>query len=116
MEEIHPNIHGARMSSRSNGTHQLVLVTLNELWADVLLHNLGSEVALRYSYDGADITFYLELQLPHMDKLFKIPVNASTATLKWLNWIDEKAVTAVWVAHRDGKGGIMPVGKPVQIS
>ena len=116
MEEIHPKVQGVRMSSRDNGNHLLVLITLNELWSDVLLHTLGSEVNLSYKYDGTDITFYLVFHLPHIDKCFKMPVNASSTTKKWLNWIDERTVSAVWVAHRDGKGGNVPVGKAVKVS
>ena len=104
------------MTLRDNGTQHLILVAQNDMWADVLLHNLGDEVVLRYTYDGYDITFYLVFELPHIDKVFSVPVNASSETKKWLQWIDGKMVTAIWVAYRDGKGGLVPFGNPVRLS
>jgi hypothetical protein len=104
------------MSRRNNGTHHLILVTQNDMWADVLLDTLGDKVVLKYTYDGYDVTFYLLFELPHIDKMFSVAVNASSETKKWLEWIDEKTVTAIWAAYRDGKGGIIPFGKPVSLS
>jgi hypothetical protein len=116
MDEIKPHIQGVRMSHQENGAHHLILVTLNDMWADVLLHTLGEKVVLGYTYDGYDITFYLVFELPHIDKMFSLPVNASSETKKWLEWIDEKTLTAIRVAYRDGKGGIVPFGKAVELS
>ncbi|WP_426671277.1 hypothetical protein ACPPVU_08580 [Mucilaginibacter sp. McL0603] len=116
MDEIKPYIQGVRITRQDNGTYHLILVTLNDMWADVLLHTLGDKVVLKYTYDGYDITFYLVFELPHIDKMFSVPVNASSETKKWLEWIDEKTVTAVRVAYRDGKGGVVPFGKPVGLS
>ena len=115
MEEITPEIQGVRMTSQNNGTHHLILVTLNEMWADVLHHTLGDQVVLGYTNDGYDITFYLVFELSHIDKLFRVPVNASPETKKWLNWIDEKLVTNIRVAYRDGKGGIVTFGKAIRL-
>ena len=115
MDEIKPYIQGVRMTNQDNGTHHLILVTLNDMWADVLLHTLDDKVVLRYTYDGYDITFYLVFELTHIDKIFSVPVNASSETKKWLQWIDEKTVTAIGVAYRDGKGGIIPFEKPVRL-
>src|ERR1700753_637578 len=111
MDEIKPYIQGVHMSHKENSTHQLILVTTNDMWADVLLHTLGHQVMLKYTYDGYDITFYLVFELPHIDKLFRVPENALPETKKWLGWIDEKKVTELRVAYRDGKGGIVPYGK-----
>jgi hypothetical protein len=115
MDEIQPKIQGVRMTSEDNGTHHLILITLNAMWADVLHHTLDNEVVLGYTYDGSDITFYLVFELLHIDKMFRVAVNASGETLKWLNWIDEKLVTDVWAAHLDGKGGIVPFGQSIHL-
>ena len=109
-------MQGVRMSHRDDGTHQLILVTVNDMWADVLLHTLGDEVFLKYTYDGYDITFYLVFELPHIDKFFTVPVNALPETKKWLEWIDGKRVTNLSVACRDGKGGLMPFGKLIKLN
>jgi hypothetical protein len=116
MDEIKPYIQGVRMVHQDNGTRHLILVTLNDMWADVLLHTLGNKVVLRYTYDGYDITFYLVFELPHIDKMFTVAVNASSETKKWLQWIDAKTVTAIWVAYRDGKGGIVPFGRQISLA
>jgi hypothetical protein len=103
------------MTNKDNDTHHLILVTLNAMWADILHHTLGNKVVLGYTYDGYDITFYLVFKLLHIDKMFRVAVNASGETLKWLNWIDEKKVTDVWAAHLDGKGGIVPFGQSIRL-
>ena len=103
-----------RMINR-NGSHQLILMALNNLWADILLQTLGSSVKLKYQYDGSDITFYLLFELPGIDKMFKVPVNATTETRKWLNLIDDKKI-AIRAGYRDGKGGLLLHGEPVAIS
>jgi hypothetical protein len=92
------------------------LIALNELWADILHHTLGSEVVLQYRYDGSDITFYLIFELPHLNKMFSVPVNATTETKKWLTWIDAQQVTTVGVGYTDGKNGILPFGTPILIT
>ena len=115
MEEISPNIQGVRMASRDNGTHELILIAPNAMWADVLLHTLGERVILSYSYDGADITFYLLFELPGIDKMFKVAVNAFAGTLQWLTWIDEKTVTDIRTCYRDGKGGLILFGAPISL-
>ncbi|MDB5022493.1 MAG: hypothetical protein JWP78_248 [Mucilaginibacter sp.] len=115
MDEIQPKIQGVRMISQDNGTHHLILITLNAMWADILHHTLGNQVVLGYTYDGSDITCYLVFELVHIDKLFRVAINASGETLKWLNWIDQKMVTDIWAAHLDGKGGIVPFGQSISL-
>ncbi len=115
MEEIKTKIRGVRITNQDNGTHHLILVTLNEMWAGILLHTLGNKIVLRYTYDGCDITYYLVFELPDIDKMFRVAVNASGETLKWLNWIDKKTVTDVWAAYTDGKGGIVPYGTSIRL-
>jgi hypothetical protein len=115
MDEIKPYIQGVRMTHQDNGTHHLILVASNDMWADVLLHTLGDKIVLKYTYDGYDITFYLVFELPHIDKMFSVAINASSETKKWLKWIEEKTVTDLWVAYRDGKGGVVPYGKSVRL-
>ena len=115
MEEINPNIQGIRMSKLPDGTHNLILVASNEMWADVLHHTLGKQVGLGYTYDGNDITFYVVVELPHIGKLFRVPVSVHSGTLNWLSRIDEKTVTGISVAYRDGKGGAIPFGETVHV-
>src|SRR5690349_17292362 len=88
MDEIKADVHGVRMISKV-GMHQLVLMALNELWAGILLHTLGKAVHLKYQYDGSDITLYLLFELPDINKMFRVPVNATTETRKWLSLIDD---------------------------
>ena len=97
-------------------TYQLVLVAMNELWADILLRTLGSSIKLKYQYDGNDITFYLLFELPDINKMFKVTVNAMAETRKWLNLIDGKKINAIRVGYRDGKGGLLLYGELVAIS
>jgi hypothetical protein len=115
MDEIKADVQGIRIIDK-NGVHHLVLIALNELWAGVLLHTLGKEVNVKYQYDGSDITFYLVFELPGIDKMFKVPVNATSETRKWLNLIDGKKVNAIKVGYRDGKGGMLLYGNPVAVS
>ena len=115
MEEIKLDIKGVRMTNQDNGGHHLILVVLNAMQADILKHTLGDHIVLGHIYDGHDITFHLVFELPHINKLFKVPVNASAETKKWLEWIDENLVTNIWVAYPDGKGGIIPVGPPIPL-
>jgi hypothetical protein len=115
MEEINPNIQGIRMARRADGTHHLILIASNALWADVLHHTLGTSVLLGYTYDGNDITFYVVVELPHIGKLFRVPVSAHSGTLNWISRIDEKIVTGISVTYRDGKGGAIPFGQTVQV-
>jgi hypothetical protein len=115
MDEIKADIQGIRMINQ-DGEHQLVLVALNEMWADVLRHTLGGSVYLKYLYDGYDITFYLIFELPAVHKMFKVQVNATAETRKWLSLIDNKKVTAIRVAYRDGKGGPIFYGEPVLVT
>jgi len=115
MDEIKVDVQGIRMVSKGS-TYQLVLVAMNELWADILLRTLGSLVKLKYQYDGDDITFYLLFELPDIDKMFKVPVNATIETRKWLNLINGKKINAIEVGYRDGKGGLLLHGEPVAIS
>ena len=114
MDEIKADVHGARMINKY-GAHQLVLMALNELWAGILLHTLGKAVHLKYQYDGSDITFYFLFELPGINKMFMVPVNATVETLKWLKLIDDKKVTAIRVGYRDGKGGLLLYGDQVPI-
>ena len=114
MEEIKADVQGIRMINQ-DGMHQLVLMALNELWADILLHTLGKAVHLRYQYDGNDITFYLLFELPGINKMFKVPVNATVETRKWLSLIDDKKINAIRVGYRDGKGGMLLYGEPVAL-
>jgi len=116
MEEIKVDIQGVRMTSNNGGTHQLVLIALNELWADVLGHTLGEAVRLDYAYDGYDITFYLMFELPGIDKMFKLQVNATTETRKWLSLIDDQKIITIRVAYPDGKGSPIYYGKPVPVT
>jgi hypothetical protein len=116
MDEIKADVQGIRMSTQNDDTHHLILISLNAMWADILRHTLGDSVVLRYVYDGYDITYYFVFELPHIDKMFRVAVNATSETRKWLNLIDEKRVTAISVAYRDGKGGIILFGKPVSCS
>ena len=95
---------------------QLVLMALNELWAGILLHTLGKAVRLKYQYNGNDITFYLLFELPEIDKMFKVSVNANTETRKWLSLIEDKKINAIRVGYRDGKGGLLHFGEPVAVS
>lgn len=115
MEEIKADIQGIRMINQ-DGTYQLVLMTLNELWADVLLRTLNDAIRLGYEYDGSDITFYLLFELPRINKMLKVPVNAIAETRKWLSLIDDKKVNAIRVGYRDGKGGMLLYGEPVAIT
>lgn len=115
MDQIKVEIQGIRVINR-DGTHQLVLMALNNLWADILLHSLGSSVRLKYEYDGSDTTFYLVFELPDINKLFKAPVNSTTETRKWLSLIDNKKINAIRVGYRDGKGGLLLYGGPVAVS
>ncbi len=115
MDEIKADIQGIRMINQ-DGTYQLVLMALNELWADILLHKLGQSVHLKYQYDGGDITFYLLFELPGIDKMFKVLVNATAETRRWITVIDNKKVNAIRVGYRDGKGGTLLYGKPVTVS
>jgi len=115
MDEIKADVQGIRMM-KSDGAHQLVLMALNELWADILLRTLGKTVNLKYQYDGSDITFYLFFELPDIDKRFTVSVNANTETRKWLDLIDGKKINAIRVGYRDGKGGLLLYGEPVPIS
>lgn len=115
MDEIKAEVQGIRMMKR-DGAHQLVLMALNELWADILLRTLGKTVNLKYQYDGSDITFYLFFELPEIDKTFKVSVNANSETRKWLGLIGDKKINAIRVGYRDGKGGLLLYGEPVAIS
>ena len=108
------DVHGIRIINQDD-RYQLVLMALNELWADILLHTLGEAVRLRYQYNGNDITFYLLFELPAIDKVFKVPVNATAETRKWLSLIDDKKINAIRVGYRDGKGGMLLFGKPVTV-
>ena len=114
MDEIKADVQGIRMINKDS-THHLVLMALNELWADILLRTLGGTVCLKYQYDGSDIVFYLLFELPDIDKMFKVQVNATTETHKWLSLIDDKKVAAIGVGYRDGKGGMLLYGKPVAV-
>ena len=114
MDEIKADVRGVRMMN-IDGTYHLILMALNELWADILLHTLGKAVHLKYQYDGSDITFYLVFELPGINKMFKIPVNATTETRKWLNLIGDKKVNGIRVGYRDGKGGLLLYGDPIPI-
>ena len=115
MDEIKADVQGIRMINR-DGNYHLVLMALNELWADILLRTLGKTVNLKYQYDGSDITFYLLFELPDIDKKFKTSVNANTETRKWLDMIGDKKINAIRVGYRDGKGGLLLYGEPVPIS
>ncbi|MBV8389092.1 MAG: hypothetical protein JO080_04760 [Mucilaginibacter sp.] len=115
MDEIKADVQGIRMIKK-NGKPQLVLIALNELWADILRHTLGKAVYLKYLYDGNDITFYLVFDLPDINKTFKVQVNATPETRKWLNLIDNHKVTSIRTAYRDGKGGTVLYGDPVSIT
>jgi len=115
MNEIKVDIQGVRMINK-DGVNQLVLMALNELWADILLRTLGKAIYLKYRYDGNDITFHLLFELPGIDKMFKVPVNATSETRKWLKLIDDKKVNAIRIGYRDGKGGMLLYGEPVVIS
>lgn len=115
MDEIKADVQGVRMTNRS-GVYQLILMALNNLWADILLQTLGSSVQLKYLYDGNDITLYLLFELPDIDKMFKVPVNATAETRKWLSLIDDKKINAIRVGYRDGKGGLLLYGEPVAVS
>ncbi|MDO3626630.1 hypothetical protein [Mucilaginibacter sp. BT774] len=114
MDEIKADVHGARMINKY-GAHQLVLMALNEQWAGILLHTLGKAVRLKYQYDGSDITFYFLFELPDINKMFSVPVNATTETRKWLSLIDGNEVTAIRVGYRDGKGGLLLYGEQVLV-
>jgi len=96
--------------------YQLVLMALNELWADILLRTLGDAVRLKYLYDGSDITFYLVFELSGINKMFKVPVNATTETRKWLSLIDDKKINAIRIGYRDGKGGLLFYGESVAVN
>jgi hypothetical protein len=115
MDEIKADVQGIRMINRE-GNHHLVLMALNELWADILRLNLGKTVNLKYQYDGSDVTFYLLFELPGIDKTFTVSVNANAETRKWLNLIDDKKINAIRVGYRDGKGGLLLYGEPVAVS
>ena len=104
------------MNTQKDGTHHLILIALNAMWADVLRHTLGDRVVLGSNYDGYDITFHLVFELPGINKMFRIPINANIETRKWLNLIDERKVTGINVVYRDGKGGTILFGKPVPVS
>jgi len=115
MDEIKTDVQGIRIICRE-GKYFLVLMALNELWADILLRTLGKTVHLKYQYDGNDITFYLLFELPDIDKKFKASVNANSETRKWLDLIDDKKINAIRVGYRDGKGGLLLYGEPVAIN
>ena len=115
MEEIKADVQGIRMLNQ-DGNHQLVLMALSELWAYVLLRTLNDAIRLGYEYDGSDITFYFLFELPRINKMFKVPVNATVETRKWLSLIDGKKVNAIRVGYRDGKGGMLFYGEPVAIT
>lgn len=115
MEEIKADVQGIQMINQ-DGNHRLVLMALNELWADVLLRTLNDTIRLGYENEGSDITFYLLFELPRINKIFKVPVNATVETRKWLSLIDAKKVNAIRVGYRDGKGGMLLYGEPVAIT
>jgi hypothetical protein len=115
MDEIKANVQGIRMIKQGD-MHQLVLMALNELWADILLRTLGGTVRLQYRYDGTDIIFYLLFELPDINKMFIVPVNATVETRKWLNLIDDKKINATRIGYRDGKGGLLLYNEPVAVT
>ncbi|MGZ3819149.1 MAG: hypothetical protein ACXVB6_01055 [Mucilaginibacter sp.] len=115
MEEIKHQIQSVKMPRQNNGTYYLMLVVLNEMTADILHHRLNREIILSYVYDGTDITFYLVFELLHIDKMFKLAINASVETLKWLDRINKRLVTGVQVAYFDGKGGTIPLGTSIHL-
>ena len=116
MDEIKVDVQGIGMAAQMDGTHHLILIALNAMRADILRHTLGESTLLGYNDDGYDITFYLVFKLPGINKMFRVPVNASTDTRKWLTLIDLGTVSAIHVAYRDGKGGTILFGKPVRCS
>lgn len=116
MQQIKVDVQGIRINSQNDGTHHLMLIALNAMWADILQHTLGDRVVLKYNYDGQGITFDVIFELPVINKTFSVQANANTHTLKWLNWIDDKKVTVIRVAFRDGKGGPILFGNPVVCS
>ncbi len=89
---------------------------LNKPDVDVLRRIVGAKPALKYLYDGSDITFYLLLILNQTGKKIRIPVNASAGTLKWLELIDRQLVDTVSFAHFDGKGGLIKQSEPIKIA
>ena len=115
MDEIKTDVQGIRIIFRE-GKYLLVLMALNELWADILMRTLGKTVNLKYQYDGCDITFYLLFELPDIDKTFKVSVNANAEPRKWLDMIGDKKINAIRVGYRDGKGGLLLYGEPVAVS
>ena len=116
MEEIKANVQSIRMTRQPDGSRHVVLVATNELQADILRHTLGDSISVRYSYDGSDITWYLIFELPRIQKMFRVPINANEATLKWMDWLDERSITAVRVAYYDGKLSIIPFGAPILLT
>jgi hypothetical protein len=115
MDQIKTDVHGVRIITQ-NGAYRLVLIALNELWADILLRTLGSSIHLSYQYDGSDITLYLSFELPDIGKMFKVPVNATSETRKWLSLIDDKKINAIKAGYHDGKGGLLLYGEPVTVN
>jgi hypothetical protein len=116
MDQIRVNVQGIRMAALPNGNQHLLLIAPNQLQADILQHTIGGSVKLSYTYDGTDITFYLVFELPRISKMFRIAINANTATCKWLNHVDEQKVTAIRIAYRDGKGSPVISGSIVPCS
>lgn len=115
MDEIKTNIQGARIGNGNAGKYQLSLVLHNLREVEILRTVLGEHPELNYYYDGTDITFYLLIILPQLNKQIRIPVNASSGTLKWLDIINNGLVDTISLAYFDGKGGLIRQGKAIRL-
>jgi len=105
-----------RIVPQSTGTNCVILVTESQLRADILKSTLGDELVLSYFQPNNDVKFYLNFEAFRIVKSnLIVAVEANPKTLNWMNWIDGKTVTDVWVGYPDGYGGVSFYGTSIPV-
>jgi len=115
MDLITPELNGSRLTTLSDNTHYLILISPNSMRADALYNGLGNNVILAYLEKDNPAKFYLSVEISDTQKYFTIEVDKDRETANWLDWIDEHKVTHVSVVYPDKNGDFLTYGQPIRL-
>ena len=108
MEEINYNIKGIQVTDQPNGTHHLILIAVNDAHASAIYLGLGNEVIIGYS--NADGLMHIQFELIDTQKFFRLQIIDKAKAVLWMDYIDAKTITDLWVGYHDKNGQICPYG------
>ena len=110
LKEIYPTISGIRLANVDNPLKHLIVLTVNDMNADIILNGLGKKVKLSYDYSESDNFFTLWVLNIDYSQKFKVHISINETTEQIMGWIATNQISDLWIGYPDETGKVVPYG------